>query len=176
MIYLGIGSNLSSRFGNRFTNINLAVSYLKEKKVNLIKKSSFYESFSYPNKDNPKFINIVIAVKTTLSPCDLMKTLLSIEEKLGRKRLKKNDPRTCDIDIIDYKNKIINSKFNNYELEIPHQSLDTRNFVLFPLKEICPNWIHPVNKRSIDVLIHNLKKNNNEITKLSENDINSYVK
>jgi len=176
MIYLGIGSNLSSRFGNRFTNINLAVSYLKEKKVNLIKKSSFYESFSYPNKDNPKFINIVIAVKTTLSPCDLMKTLLSIEEKLGRKRLKKNDPRTCDIDIIDYKNKIINSKFNNFELEIPHQSLDTRNFVLFPLKEICPNWIHPVNKRSIDVLIHNLKKNNNEITKLSENDINSYVK
>ena len=176
MIYLGIGSNLSSRFGNRFTNINLAVSYLKEKKVNLIKKSSFYESFSYPNKDNPKFINIVIAVKTTLSPFDLMKTLLSIEEKLGRKRLKKNDPRTCDIDIIDYKNKIINSKFNNFELEIPHQSLDTRNFVLFPLKEICPNWIHPVNKRSIDVLIHNLKKNNNEITKLSENDINSYVK
>ena len=158
MIYLGIGSNLSSRFGNRFTNINLAVSYLKEKKVNLIKKSSFYESFSYPNKDNPKFINIVIAVKTTLSPCDLMKTLLSIEEKLGRKRLKKNDPRTCDIDIIDYKNKIINSKFNNFELEIPHQSLDTRNFVLFPLKEICPNWIHPVNKRSIDVLIQNLKK------------------
>ncbi len=176
MIYLGIGSNLSSRFGNRFTNINLAVSYLKEKKVNLIKKSSFYESFSYPNKDNPKFINIVIAVKTTLSPCDLMKTLLSIEEKLGRKRLKKNDPRTCDIDIIDYKNKIINSKFNNFELEIPHQSLDTRNFVLFPLKEICPNWIHPVNKRSIDVLIQNLKKNNNDITKLSENDINSYVK
>ena len=176
MIYLGIGSNLSSRFGNRFTNINLAVSYLKEKKVNLIKKSSFYESFSYPNKDNPKFINIVIAVKTTLSPCDLMKTLLSIEEKLGRKRLKKNDPRTCDIDIIDYKNKIINSKFNNFELEIPHQSLDTRNFVLFPLKEICPNWIHPVNKRSIDVLIQNFKKNNNDITKLSENDINSYVK
>ena len=176
MIYLGIGSNLSSRFGNRFTNINLAVSYLKEKKVNLIKKSSFYESFSYPNKDNPKFINIVIAVKTTLSPCDLMKTLLSIEEKLGRKRLKKNDPRTCDIDIIDYKNKIINSKFNNFELEIPHQSLDTRNFVLFPLKEICPNWIHPVNKRSIDFLIQNLKKNNNDITKLSKNDINSYVK
>ena len=172
MIYLGIGSNLSYRF----TNINLAVSYLKEKKVNLIKKSSFYESFSYPNKDNPKFINIVIAVKTTLSPCDLMKTLLSIEEKLERKRLKKNDPRTCDIDIIDYKNKIINSKFNNFELEIPHQSLDTRNFVLFPLKEICPNWIHPVNKRSIDVLIQNLKKNNNDITKLSENDINSYVK
>ena len=82
MIYLGIGSNLSSRFGNRFTNINLAVSYLKEKKVNLIKKSSFYESFSYPNKDNPKFINIVIAVKTTLSPCDLMKTLFGISRRI----------------------------------------------------------------------------------------------
>ena len=169
MIYLGIGSNLSSRFGNRFTNINLAVSYLKEKKVNLIKKSSFYESFSYPNKDNPKFINIVIAVKTTLSPCDLMKTLLSIEEKLGRKRLKKNDPRTCDIDIIDYNNKVLNLNLENIELKIPHQSISVRNFVLYPLMEICPNWIHPVSKTPIDILIKNL--NNNEITKLSQNDI-----
>ena len=51
-----------------------------------------------------------------------------------------------------------------------------RNFVLYPLKEICPNWTHPISKISIDDLIKNIKKINNEITKLSENDINSYVK
>ena len=50
MIYLGIGSNLSSSFGDRFTNINLAISFLERKGINLIKKSSFYETFSYPNK------------------------------------------------------------------------------------------------------------------------------
>ncbi len=176
MIYLGIGSNLTSSFGNRFANINLAISYLEKKEINLVKKSSFYETFSYPNKENPKFINIVIAVKTSLSPNDLMKSLLSIEKKLERKRSKKNDPRTCDIDIIDYNKEIINFKLNNFELKIPHQSMSTRNFVLYPLKEICPNWIHPINKTTIDVLIKNLKKTNNDITKLSQNDINSYVK
>ena len=176
MIYLGIGSNLSSSFGDRFKNINLAVSFLKEKKINLVKKSSFYETFSYPNKENPKFINIVIAAETSLPPKNLMEALISIEENLERKRVKKNDPRTCDIDIIDYNEEIINLKLNNFELKIPHQSMSSRNFVLHPLKEICPNWIHPISKTTIDILIKNLKKTNNDITKLSQNDINSYVK
>ena len=176
MIYLGIGSNLPSSFGDRFKNINLAVSFLKEKKINLVKKSSFYETFSYPNKENPKFINIVIAAETSLPPKNLMEALISIEENLERKRVKKNDPRTCDIDIIDYNEEIINLKLNNFELKIPHQSMSSRNFVLHPLKEICPNWIHPISKTTIDILIKNLKKTNNDITKLSQNDINSYVK
>ena len=60
MIYLGIGSNLPSSFGDRFMNINLAINFLKDKEIKLIKKSSFYETFSYPNKTNPKFINVVI--------------------------------------------------------------------------------------------------------------------
>ena len=54
--------------------------------------------------------------------------------------------------------------------------MSTRNFVLYPLKEISPNWTHPITKTTIDVLIKNLKKTNNDITKLSQNDINSYVK
>ncbi len=176
MIYLGIGSNLSSSFGDRFTNINLAISFLQEKKINLVKKSSFYETFSYPNKENPKFINIVIAVQTSLFPKDLMEVLISIEEKLERKRAKKNDPRTCDIDIIDYNGETVNFKLNNFELKIPHKAMTTRNFVLYPLKEICPDWTHPISKITIDALIKNLKKTNNDITKLSQNDINSYVK
>ncbi len=176
MIYLGIGSNLPSSFGDRFTNINLAISSLQEKEINLVKKSSFYETFSYPNKENPKFINIVIAVKTSLFPKDLMGVLTSIEENIERKRGKKNDPRTCDIDIIDYNGEIINFQLNNFELKIPHQSMSSRDFVLYPLKEISPNWIHPISKKTIDVLIKNLKKTNNDITKLSQNDINSYVK
>ena len=104
MIFLGIGSNLSSSFGDRFENINLAISHLKGYGIQIIKKSNFYETYSYPNKENPKFINIVISVKTHLSPVDLMSVLLFIEEKLERKMNKKNDSRTCDIDIIDYNN------------------------------------------------------------------------
>ena len=175
MIYLGIGSNLHSSFGNRLDNINQSILLLKQRKIKVIKKSSFYESFSYPNKKNPKFLNIVIEIKTSLKPKDLMKTLLDVEKKLERKRKKKNDPRTCDIDIIDYKSESINLKFQNFELNIPHKSLNERDFVLYPLKEICPNWSHPLSKISIDLLIKNLKSKNNGITKLSQSDISDYV-
>ena len=72
MIILGIGSNLSSNFGDRFKNINLAILYLENYGIKVVKRSSFYETPSYPNKNNPKFINIVISVKTNLSPIDLM--------------------------------------------------------------------------------------------------------
>ena len=105
-----------------------------------------------------------------------MSILIGIEEKLERKRNKKNDPRTCDLDIIDYKRKIMNFKFSNIELTLPHKEVSNRNFVLYPLKEISPNWSHPVTKKNIDVLIKDLKSSNNEITKLSQNDINKYVK
>ena len=167
MIFLGIGSNLSSSFGDRFKNIDLAISFLETYKVNIIKKSSFYETFSYPNKSNPKFINSVIAVETKLLPVELMSVLIFVEEKLERKRAKKNDPRTCDIDIIDYKKEVMNYKIENFKLTIPHKNMTERNFVLYPLKEICPDWRHPITKKNIDFLIKNLDSFNNEITKLS---------
>ena len=89
MIYLGIGSNLPSSFGNKFDNINLSISLLKKNNIEILKKSSFYESLAFPNKNDPKFINIVVQVKTLLDPKDLMITLFKIEEILERKRLKK---------------------------------------------------------------------------------------
>ena len=112
MIYLSLGSNLSSKFGNRFENLNFAISEIEKKSIAVIKKSSFYETISYPNKNNPKFINIIISVKSDSSPKDLMSILIDIEKKLERKRDKKNDPRTCDVDVIDYNGEIINFDFD----------------------------------------------------------------
>ena len=88
MILLGIGSNLSSSFGDRFENIDLAVSALNGHGIQVKKKSSYYESLSYPNKENPKFINIVVKAKTLLPPGDLAAALIFIEESLERKRKK----------------------------------------------------------------------------------------
>ncbi len=175
MIFIGIGSNLSSSFGDRFKNIDLSISLLESYQINIIKKSSFYETPSFPDKTKPKFINVVISVNTNLPPVDLMSVLIFIEEKLGRKRNKKNDPRTCDLDIIDYNSKILDFDYQNLNLNIPHKELSKRNFVLYPLREICPNWIDPRTKKNIDYLIKNLQSNN-EITKLSENGITNYVK
>ena len=89
MVILGLGSNLSSTFGDRFRNIETAISYLNNYKIKTIKKSSFYETPSYPNKENPKFINLVIQVETDLTPEDLASVIIFVEELLERKRSKK---------------------------------------------------------------------------------------
>ena len=170
MIFLGIGSNLSSRFGDRFKNINLTMSYLEGYEIQILKKSNFFETYSYPNKDNPKFINIVISVKIHLSPVDLMSVLLFIEEKLERKRNKKNDPRTCDIDIIDYNNQVLDFKYKNLNLTVPHKELIYRNFVLLPLQEISPEWKHPITKENIRTIIDNLSEEDKKsILKIKKN-------
>jgi len=158
MIILSLGSNLPSKFGDRFDNLNLAITFLESCGILIDKKSSFYETPSYPDKNNPKFINTIVSVNTSLPPVDLLSVLIYIEEKLERKRNKKNEPRTCDIDIIDYNNKIINLNYKNLKLEIPHKELSSRNFVLFPLFEISPNWQHPKTGDSISSLIDKLNK------------------
>ena len=169
MVILGLGSNLPSTFGDRFKNINLAISYLESNKIKIVNKSSYYESPSYPNKENPKFINVVISATTFLKLENLVSTIISVEEKLERKRNYKNDPRTCDIDIIDFDGQIIDFKFKNLDFTIPHNKLSNRNFVLFPLKEILPNWKHPKTNESIDVLLGKLSKDDkNSILKVKK--------
>ncbi|MDA8804795.1 2-amino-4-hydroxy-6-hydroxymethyldihydropteridine diphosphokinase, partial [Candidatus Pelagibacter bacterium] len=132
--YLAIGSNL----GNKITNIHIALSELKKNKIKIKKVSSHYLSKSWPNPLMPSFINIVIEIETILTPLELLKICNNIELKLGRVRLKKNAPRTCDIDIIDYDKKILN--INSDKLIIPHPEMTKRNFVLLPLFEINRSW------------------------------------
>ena len=170
MIFLGLGSNLPSKYGDRFTNINLAISSLEDYGIKVIKKSSFYKTPSYPDRENPNFINVVILVETNLPVIDLMSVLISIEKKLERKRFKKNDPRTCDIDIIDYNSQILNLKYNNSNFTVPHKELTSRNFVLFPLQEISPMWKHPKTKETISNLIQTLnEEDKNSILKMDKN-------
>ena len=165
MIFLGIGSNLDSKFGNRFLNIKKTIDLISLEKIRVSKISSFYETPSYPNIKNPKFINIVIQIEFNLNPEILLKKILLIEKKMKRIRILKNEPRTCDIDIIDFNGLVINKK----NISLPHPKAHERNFVLFPLKEISPMWIHPVMNKKIDILIKDLSlKRRNEITRVEE--------
>jgi len=169
MLILGVGSNLSSSLGNRFDNIDISVNLLEKYEIKVKKVSSYYETPSYPNKKNPKFINIVLLAETKLNPIDLASVLLFIEKTLERKRNKKNDPRTCDIDIIDFNNTIINFKYKNKKFTVPHAKLQSRSFVLYPLQEILPNWKHPHNKTLISDLIEKLSKfDKNSILKVDK--------
>ena len=170
MIFLSLGSNLSSSFGSRFDNLKIAISLLEKEGIKIKKTSSFYETPSYPNKNNPRFINLAILVETNLSPANLMKKLIQIEEHLERQRNKKNDPRTCDIDIIDYKGQIHKFSFNNQNLEIPHKEIINRNFVLLPLQEIAPKWKHPKTNEIITSLIKKLSNEDRKsILKIKNN-------
>ncbi len=150
-VFLAIGSNL----GNKKKNIDLTKLKLESKHINILKCSGYYETPSWPNPKNPKFINIVILIKTYLSPYDLLKLCQKVEFQMGRKRLVKNEPRICDIDIIDYDKKII--KINDkIKLKIPHPEMHRRNFVLLPLFEISKSWIHPQSNKSIGKLLNKL--------------------
>ena len=94
-----------------------------------------------------------------------MQKCLNIEKELGRKRNKKNEPRTCDIDIVDYDQKVI--KMNKcFNLNIPHPEMHKRNFVLLPLFEIAKLWIHPVKKKGIKKLLNSLNSKDLRTIKL----------
>ena len=147
MIYIGIGSNL----GNRIENITKAKYFLDLNEINITKSSSYYETLSWPDPNNPKFINIVVQSNTKLSPEKLLKIFKSIEKKLGRKKKSKNSPRTCDIDIISYNQKILTGN-----ITIPHKRMHKRNFVLIPLFELNKNWFHPKTNENIKKLIFSL--------------------
>ena len=165
MIYINIGSNLNSQDGDRIFNIKKAIDLICSEKIKIVKKSSIYETPSYPNKKNPKFLNICLQIESKYKAKELIEKFKIIEKKLQRRRGQKNQPRTCDIDIIDYKGKIISSK----DLVVPHPRAHLRNFVLFPLYEISKEWTHPILNKKIDYLINKLKLNlRNEITKIKQ--------
>jgi len=170
MIILSLGSNLPSKFGDRYENLMRSISLLEKEGIIIKKKSSVYETPSFPDKSKPKFLNMIILIKSNLTLSELLFLIIEIEKKLGRKRDKKNDPRTCDIDIIDFNNQIKNIKHDEINLTVPHKSLSFRNFVLYPLKEVIPEWIHPKTKESVSSLILKLSdENRKSILKIRKN-------
>ena len=163
MIHLNIGSNLISKFGTKYENISIAIELLIKSKIEVSKISNFYATPSYPNNKLPKFINIGLLIKCDYTYIELLKKTLLIEKKIGRIKTKKNDPRVCDIDIIDFNGLIIKTEL----IKLPHPRCHMRNFVLYPIKEIDPFWIHPILHKNIDFLIEDLTpKSRIEITRL----------
>ena len=166
MIHLNIGSNLYSSFGSKFDNICIAIDLLIGSKIKILKISNFYETPSYPNKDLPKFLNVGILVDFDSDHFELLKKINLIEKKIGRRKKKKNEHRVIDIDIIDFKNLIIDTK----SMILPHPRSHLRNFVLFPILEIDPKWSHPILKKNAQFLINKLsQKSRIEITRLQKN-------
>ena len=145
--YLGLGSNL----GDKHEFITKAINQIsKFKNTEITRTSSMITTKPYGKTDQPDFLNCIIELDTDILPEELLKKCLDIENQLGRIRNEKWGPRTIDIDLLFYEDKIINTKL----LVLPHPELHKREFVLTSLNELCPNLVHPVlNKKIKDIFV-----------------------
>lgn len=138
--FLSLGSNLGDRLGNLVIGVQ-GVAALPESSVEAT--SSLYETEPVGRKEQPPFLNAVVAVVTGLSPHDLLGALQAIEKRAGRQRLQPWGPRTLDIDIVLYGDLV----YADAVLSIPHPHFATRRFVLVPLAELAPSLVPPGNDR-----------------------------
>ena len=161
MKFIGLGSNLSSKvYGLPESILKLALKTLGSYDISLIRVSSWYKSSPVPSSNQLWYVNAVAQVETQLSPHQLVKTLLTIESKFGRKRSKENEARTIDLDLLVYDEIFMDSiVFENIEVSIPHPRMNSRRFVLVPLKELEPSWHDPKTNLPIDLLIKKLPIN-----------------
>jgi 2-amino-4-hydroxy-6-hydroxymethyldihydropteridine diphosphokinase len=139
-IVLGLGSNL----GDREKNLLLAIKKINEQAGTVSTVSSLYETEPWGKNDQPEFLNQVIVLESLLYPLPLLQKLQLIELDLGRKKTTEWGARTLDIDILFYGNEIIADK----HITVPHPSIADRKFVLEPLCEILPAFIHPLLQKS----------------------------
>ncbi|MEM1120277.1 MAG: 2-amino-4-hydroxy-6-hydroxymethyldihydropteridine diphosphokinase [Bacteroidota bacterium] len=139
--YLGIGGNL----GDRQANLGTAISYIKAEIGIITSISSIYQTKAWGIENQPDFLNQCLVAETKLSPEEVLRTALAIEQKMGRVREQKWYTRIIDIDLLFYNQLIINTK----KLIIPHPHLHQRNFVLAPMAEIAPDFVHPILQKNI---------------------------
>ena len=144
-VFLSLGSNL----GDRKAYLKEVIMLLKKAGVKILKESSIYETEPMYYENQNKFLNQVIKVETELSPFEFLKLINRIEKELKRERIIPKGPRTIDIDILLWEDKIVESE----ELKIPHPLMLERDFVLKPLLEIEANAFHPVYKKRIKDIV-----------------------
>ena len=153
--FIGVGSNL----GDRESFIAEALRMLNETPgVKVLRSSRTYETEPEGGPAQGRYLNAVWDIETVLSCPELLQELLRIEKILGRKRTVRNAPRTVDLDILFYENQIHRSA----GLTVPHPRLHERRFVLRPMADLEPGWVHPELKKTVQVLLGELDERNPE--------------
>lgn len=149
--YISLGSNL----GNKQLNLQNAIEQLCQNAGVVKQKSTIYDTAPWGFSSFNNFLNQAVELETTLSAKDLLGVLLKIERDMGRLRTSEGyQDRIIDLDIMFYGNEIISTKI----LEVPHPRLHQRIFMLGPMAELSPNYVHPILKKSIATLLDELGK------------------
>lgn len=156
---IGLGSNLGDKLGE----IHRALACLADLPDTEVKGSSrFYRTAPVGVSGQDWFVNGVALIDTALSPVEVLTHLLAIEKKLGRERLNKWDARTIDLDLLFYDQVVL----DHPDLTLPHPYLHLRRFVLCPLMDLAPDWVHPRLGQSVTIMSANPDLLDQEVTVL----------
>jgi 2-amino-4-hydroxy-6-hydroxymethyldihydropteridine diphosphokinase len=151
--FVGVGSNLGDRRGL----IAGALRMLRETSGLTINRiSPIYETEAEGGPPQGMYLNAVWEIETSLDCPDLLRELFRVEQLLGRRRAERNGPRTIDLDILFYENRIYRSE----ELTVPHPRLHRRCFVLRPMADLEPEWVHPGLNKTVRTLLEELDEEN----------------
>ena len=152
-ILIGIGANLPSDYGSPLESCVAALDALGNMAVRVVRQSRWYTSAPVPASTQPWFVNGVAALDCRLDPAALLKLLHEVEARFGRERSAPAAPRTLDLDLLDYRGVL---RDGAPPPELPHPRLGSRAFVLLPLAEVAPGWMHPRSGTGIAALIEAL--------------------
>jgi 2-amino-4-hydroxy-6-hydroxymethyldihydropteridine diphosphokinase len=150
VILIALGSNLPSRYGDSEATVRAALEKMSALGMRVVDSSRIVRTRPVPLSAQPDYANAVASIQTALDPQALLVLLQALEADFGRIRSQeRNTPRILDLDILAYNDRVIDEA----GLRVPHPRLEARGFVLYPLREIAPNWRHPVSGFSVDEMI-----------------------
>jgi 2-amino-4-hydroxy-6-hydroxymethyldihydropteridine diphosphokinase len=166
---IATGSNLKGSLKGDQSPLDAALRLMSSESLEIIDQSPWYKSHAFPAGSGPDFTNGAVLCKTTLNASELIAHLHSVEHELGRNREKRWGPRVIDLDLIDFDGQIepslsIYKHWESLELKkqmqetpeqliLPHPRLQDRVFVMVPMRDIVPDWVHPVSGQSLDQLL-----------------------
>jgi 2-amino-4-hydroxy-6-hydroxymethyldihydropteridine diphosphokinase len=150
LVLIGLGANLPSAFGVPRQTLEAALRRLAEVGLVIARRSRFWRTRPVPASDQPWFVNAVVALGTAPPPHELMALLHRVEKEFGRSRTEVNAPRVLDLDLLAYGRTTLDMAGAP---RLPHPRLAERAFVLLPIRDIAPNWIHPVGGMGLTAML-----------------------
>ncbi len=183
--FIALGANLPAATRTPTQTLECTLELFEAESLRLVNRSSWYHTPAFPAGSGPDFVNGVVQVRTDLTARAVLDCLHRIEEKMGRTRQNRWEARICDLDLISYNHSVLpdmdtyrswlslpleqQKKQAPDDLILPHPRLQDRSFVLVPMQEIAPDWVHPVSGLSVDQMVANLPKADKDAVRRSNN-------